>query len=371
MRVFADKNQDLFVVPAGGGEAKQITFDKTIINSLAWDADGRNIFFVSYRGGTQSNVWRVSTDGGEMSEVAATSGRDISNVAVAPDGKSLAFVELKKNADIWRVAANQPTAERFAASIYSEQDASFSPDDSRVAFSSNRTGKYAVWLADADGKNLRQLTDSLFIVGNPRFSPGRLTDCLSRHRRRKCRHFRHSGRRRHTAPSDRKRRTKLRADVERGRHGDLFHLEPHRRRPNLEDSGERRRCRANHPQRSVRVVRRARRQNRFLHETNQTRRTVASSGKRRRGTKSAGIQSRRFYGRLRDDEKRIYFFARASDQFLKIKFYEFADGKIKDAAEDYKTLQNISGNFDATDDGSVFLYSLLDQKRQQHYARRN
>jgi Tol biopolymer transport system component len=35
---------------------------------------------------------------------------------------------------------------------------SWSPDDKRIAFSTNRTGKFEVWVINADGSGLRQLT---------------------------------------------------------------------------------------------------------------------------------------------------------------------------------------------------------------------
>jgi len=57
----------------------------------------------------------------------------------------------------------------------------------------------------------------------------------------------------------------------------------------------------------------------------------------------------------------IYFIARHSDQSLKIKFYDFADGKIKNISGERGIPENIYGNLAATADGSSFLYALLDQ----------
>ena len=46
-----------------------------------------------------------------------------------------------------------------------------SPDGTRIAFASNRTGPFEIWLADADGGNVRQLTDLRAICRHPRWSP--------------------------------------------------------------------------------------------------------------------------------------------------------------------------------------------------------
>ena len=361
VRVFGDKNQDLFVVPTTGGEAKQITFDKTIIHSLAWDADGQNVFFVSYRGGTQPNVWRVSANGGEAAEVAATSGRDITNVAVASDGKTLAFVENTRNTDIWRVSANQPSPQKFAASIYSEQDASFSPDGLRVVFASNRTGKYAIWVADANGKNLRMLNDSLFKVTSPHFSPDGLRVVFGGTSDENADIFIVSAEggtpRRLTENAGRNGAQTWSAD------GKEIYFTSNRTGEDQiwkisADGGE-----------AVQITRKgalgdfAASDDTTVFYTKQS-----SSVELWRVPADGGAEqlmpefSRAgFTGSCAMTKKGIYFFARDAKQFLKIKFYDFADKKIKDTAEDYKIPENIFGNLDATDDGSIFLYSLLDQ----------
>lgn len=47
----------------------------------------------------------------------------------------------------------------------------FSPDGERIVFRSSRSGNSEAWIADADGKNLRQITDSNRQFGAERFSP--------------------------------------------------------------------------------------------------------------------------------------------------------------------------------------------------------
>ncbi len=361
VRVFADKNQDLFVVPTSGGEAEQITFDKTIINSLAWDADGRNIFFVSYRGGVQSKIWRVSAGGGEAAELAATSGRDITNIAAAPDGKTLAFVELQQNTDIRRVSANQPTPQKFAASIYSEQEASFSPDSSRVVFISNRTGKYAVWLADADGKNLRLLTDSLFKVTSPHFSPDGADIVFGGTSEENADIFVVSAEggttRRLTENAGRNAAPTWSADGKwiyftsnRTGEADIWKVSA--------TGGE-----------AVQITRNGAFQA-FAAPDGKTvfYRKQSNSSELWRVPANGGAEEfmpeftrASFMGSWTMTQKGIYFLARDSEQFLKIMFYDFADKKIKDAGGDYKIPENTFGNLDATNDGDVILYSLLDQ----------
>ena len=175
VRVAADNSQDLFVSPTTGGEPRQITFDRKTIHSLAWSADGTEIFFVSLRGSSQPNIWRVAATGGEPELIATGNNKDITNLAVSRDGKTIAFVENTLNLDIWRTeknpsAKNQPE-KKFIGSTYNEFSPDLSPDGSRLIFVSNRTGKTEIWMADAGGKNLRQITDSPSVITAPHFSP--------------------------------------------------------------------------------------------------------------------------------------------------------------------------------------------------------
>jgi len=56
----------------------------------------------------------------------------------------------------------------------------------------------------------------------------------------------------------------------------------------------------------------------------------------------------------------IYFLASSFDQSIKLKFYDFADGQIKDAPGDYKIPPNLYGTF-ITTDGKVLLCSVIEK----------
>lgn len=172
VRVFDDRSQDLFIVPTtGNAEPRQITFDRKTIHSLAWSAEGNEIFFVSLRDG-KPNVWRVSATGNdEEPEMIVTNTRGATNIAVSPDAKTIALVENADTTSIRQTDANNSPPRKFAASNHSDHPSDFSPDGSRIIFTSNRTGINVVWMADADGKNLRQITAPTTDAAAPEFSP--------------------------------------------------------------------------------------------------------------------------------------------------------------------------------------------------------
>ncbi len=162
--------QDLFTIPTSGGEPMQITFDGVIINSLAWSADGEHIYFVPHRPPNQTSLRRIPAGGGEQ-EIVSTGGKDITNIAVSTNGKKLVFAEDTRLWSIWRIPPDGEAGRRLIESNVNEFFPQFSPDNSRIAFQTDRTGITQIWTADTYGKNLRQITDMPFSVSYPQFSP--------------------------------------------------------------------------------------------------------------------------------------------------------------------------------------------------------
>jgi dipeptidyl aminopeptidase/acylaminoacyl peptidase len=80
----------LWLVPSGGGDARQLTAAPARDTGPRWSPDGTQIAFVSDRGG-EKQVWVIRVDGGEAR--ALTSGkRSPADLAWSPDGRWLAFV---------------------------------------------------------------------------------------------------------------------------------------------------------------------------------------------------------------------------------------------------------------------------------------
>jgi Tol biopolymer transport system component/DNA-binding winged helix-turn-helix (wHTH) protein len=167
-------NQDLYIVPtADSAEApRQLTFDRSSLSGLAWTANGEYVVFTSKRGGLSSNLWQIAGAGGEA-ELVMAGGKNPQTPAVAPDGKTFAYVEQAEDANIWKfeIGSTGKTSlpVKFLASSRNDHTPVFSPDDKKIAFVSDRTGESGIWVADVDGSNLMNLT--VAGSGTPRFSP--------------------------------------------------------------------------------------------------------------------------------------------------------------------------------------------------------
>ena len=170
IRYFSSFRREIFVIPALGGEPRQITSDDVRIYGLAWSADNEQILFTSYRSGNQLNLWQIALSGGEP-KLIPTGGRNLQSVAMSPNGRTIAFVEESEDENIWHIEPNG-AARPLICSSRADHSPQFSPDGSQIVFASDRTGNYEIWIADAEGKKQRQLTDSTGSAGSPRFSPG-------------------------------------------------------------------------------------------------------------------------------------------------------------------------------------------------------
>ena len=111
----------LWLVPAAGGEPRQLTFGERGESAPAWSPDGRTIAFLAARptpgttGGEEPRpqVWLLRLDGGEPSPL--TQARDgVSSFAWSPDGARIAYL----GADTLPRADEARTRRRDDAQVY-------------------------------------------------------------------------------------------------------------------------------------------------------------------------------------------------------------------------------------------------------------
>jgi Tol biopolymer transport system component len=170
---------DLSVVDLGvdwlpQGRTRQPATGILSFQGLAWTADGRSLV---YSGGPSHHfsLAVVNVAGGDPRHLE-TGEQGAFQPAVALNGNRLAFSRSMGNYDIWRLHAGEKP-QPFLVSSLTDQNAQFSADGRRIAFASNRNVEgIAIWLANADGTGLVQLTRGPESYhGSPRWSPdGRL-----------------------------------------------------------------------------------------------------------------------------------------------------------------------------------------------------
>jgi Tol biopolymer transport system component len=141
------------------------------IGGIAWSSDGRRIVFSAPFG--LGDLWEVSPDRPDFTQKLPL-GHDATTVAVSPSGARLGYVQGLTNVNIWRLdlLTSPPRVQELVVSSREQKAPSISPDGSKIAFDSNRTGSNEVWVCDSDGSNPVQLTSfGIQGTGTPRWSP--------------------------------------------------------------------------------------------------------------------------------------------------------------------------------------------------------
>jgi len=88
---------------------------------------------------------------------------------VSPDGKTIAFDML---GDIYTMPITGGKATNIASGMAWEIQPRFSPDGSRIAFTSDRAGGDNIWTMNVDGEDMKQVTKESFrLTNNPTWSP--------------------------------------------------------------------------------------------------------------------------------------------------------------------------------------------------------
>ena len=148
----------IYEQPVSGQSPRLVTSMMGYFRGLTWSADGTRIIF-SNDSGDGGALWQVDLSG---KLVKLPFGEEGSSPSVASKGNRLAYVRGWRTVDIWRLDLNSSDPGNSATKlIYStriQRVPQYSPDSSRIVFESDRSGTHEIWLADAGGNNLIQLT---------------------------------------------------------------------------------------------------------------------------------------------------------------------------------------------------------------------
>jgi imidazolonepropionase-like amidohydrolase/Tol biopolymer transport system component len=91
------------------------------------------------------------------------------NLDVSPDGNTIVFDML---GDIYSIPANGGTATVLRKGLAYEVQPKFSPDGSKILFTSDAGGGDNIWIMDKDGSNAKQITKETFrLLNNAVFTP--------------------------------------------------------------------------------------------------------------------------------------------------------------------------------------------------------
>ncbi|HYO80882.1 MAG TPA: hypothetical protein VES20_05735 [Bryobacteraceae bacterium] len=163
---------DLQVQPLRGGAARQITFEGQALRGISWAGDDRTLVTAFARKGRAFELWKISLSG-EAPQLLSEAGRHVLEPSVSRDGTRVLYTEAVQTSNVWRVQPNSSApAHKLIVSSRRTDSAQYSPDGTKIAFVSNRSGDWEIWLSDSQGRQQVQLTRLAGPhVGSPRWSP--------------------------------------------------------------------------------------------------------------------------------------------------------------------------------------------------------
>jgi Tol biopolymer transport system component len=176
----------LYVASSNGADPREITPEpSTIVGTIAWVPGKAEVVAATNRDSWISelvrfDVSRISSSG--LRRIPETEGAT-SPTLVRPattgpvrlayqrwsGDQNIYSLDLTPSPDVRKGSGNDPV--RIAQSTRDEEDPDFSPDGSKIALASARSGRMQIWSCDRDGSNLVQLTSGDCIAGSPRWSP--------------------------------------------------------------------------------------------------------------------------------------------------------------------------------------------------------
>jgi serine/threonine protein kinase/Tol biopolymer transport system component len=221
--------RDIFTIPRAGLKAGEkptpVTDDEAVDWNPVWSPDGRFLYFGSNRGGTL-NLWRVAVDeasgkplgapeplttpsrwsgwfsvaadGNHLAYLALNPMTSVESVAfdpvagktvgaprtilrgslvllepdISPDGQWIVLRSTGAQDDLYLLRPDGSALRQLTSDAYRDRTPMWSPDGKRIAFHSDRGGKYEAWTIQPDGSGLAQLTHSKgHDVLQPRWSP--------------------------------------------------------------------------------------------------------------------------------------------------------------------------------------------------------
>ena len=154
------------IVNRDGSNVRQLTDPSTtgsIFLPLTWSPDGRTIAFANGTA-TQSNIAVVTVSDAKTKQLNDLAGQR-TNPVWSPDGKEIIFtrksvVDGTTESNLYTLQVDGSQLRRITTGAVRDDWPAWSPDGRQIAFVREQAASYALWLMNADGSNLQQLSSA-------------------------------------------------------------------------------------------------------------------------------------------------------------------------------------------------------------------
>ncbi|MEJ2539168.1 MAG: hypothetical protein P8188_04250 [Gemmatimonadota bacterium] len=169
-----DGNFELYMMDATGLNEVRITYDEADDTEPAWLADGTRVVFFSTRSGN-GDIWSVTPSGASpvnLTDDPAFDGAP-ATMARTGDGRVISFVSDRGGGDldIYTMAADGSSVYRVTSGGGEEFDSSWMADGEKLVFDAFWNGSWNIFVIEASGTNMVQLTQTSADDESPAFRP--------------------------------------------------------------------------------------------------------------------------------------------------------------------------------------------------------
>ena len=153
----------IYVVKADGTGLRQLTTGSSFDSNPSFSPDGKQVVFDRHGGSGKTHVFAINVDGSGLRQLTNGSFND-SEPVYTPNGKRIVFVSDRDHdvktdrSDIFAMAPSGANQRVLIDGPYYEKEPDTAPNGKAIAFVSNRRPGINIFVANANGRQVRQLT---------------------------------------------------------------------------------------------------------------------------------------------------------------------------------------------------------------------
>ncbi len=162
--VFSRENNgtsQTFTIDVSGENERLLLEESVYVQNFVWSSDNSELLY-SAKHGAVVEVFSLAIGSNEKPKYVASLGTRIARISSDQKG-SIYALQAIRDTNIWKTTydsgfQNQIAKEKLVSSPRTDESPSYSNDNRRISFLSDRSGADEIWIANADGSDPRQLS---------------------------------------------------------------------------------------------------------------------------------------------------------------------------------------------------------------------